>query len=249
MIHHASKSRAGLTLTEVLVATTVTTIVVGAVAAFSHAALQAWEVSTQSGNSTQAGRVVLAHIAQSVSKSRHVLNVTHVWGSSTTSTMPVATGSVLPLMPGTTLTGTTTMMLSTDQILLVWERDGEAGDPTPGQPNFVELVIFAPHKEHPQQLMELRPAVDAALVVPLDQPDVLWQWITRFRRGEDVRQPPTVLLGDLGGIHFEVDEFREPQGASGIVQQNVRTGLCVSPPNQPVAVFFGSATRRYLDGR
>jgi hypothetical protein len=245
MNHHASKSRAGLTLTEVLVATTVTTLVVGAVAGFSHAALQAWEVSTQSGNSTQAGRVVLTHIAQTVSTSRHVLNVSNIWGSSTNSTMPVAPGS---LISGTTLTGMTTT-LSTDQVLLVWEHDGEAGDPTPGQPNFVELVIFAPHKEYRQQLMELRPAVDASLVVPLDQPDVLLQWITRFRRGENVRQPPAVLLGDLGGIHFEVDEFREPQGASGIVQQNVRIGLCVSSPNQPASVFFGSAMRRYFDGR
>ena len=92
------------------------------------------------------------------------------------------------------------------------------------------------------------PKLDPSLVVALDQPALLYTFIDRFRNGQDIVQPPGELLNDLGSIHFDVAEYTEPQGIGGVVQQNVRISLCVSPINQPETVFFGSATRRYVSG-
>ena len=221
MTHHRSKTRTGLTLTELLVATTVTTLIVAAIGAFAHAALQGSEASMQAGNATQAGRVVLARIAHKTETSRQVFKISDTLGATT----------------------------GMDQVLLVWERDGEPDDPTPGLPNFVELLIYARAKYQPSLLWELRPQVDPALVVPTDQPALLFTWIDRFRSGQDVVQPPAVVLDDLGGIYFDVAEYTEPQGIAGLVQQNVQISLCISPRNQPSTVFFGSAMRRYLTGK
>jgi hypothetical protein len=177
------------------------------------------EVS-KTGTSIQAGRVVTARIAQKVATSRQVLKMS----------------DELRSMP------------QIDQVLIVWERDDEPGDTAPGQPNLVELVIYAPHKRTPGLLMELRPLVDPSLVASMDEPAVLYLWIDRFRAGQDIVQPPIVLMNGLGGVHFDVDEYVEPQGIGGVVQQNVRTILCVSPPEIEPDVFFGTATRRYVTG-
>lgn len=214
-------ARNGLTLAELLVATTVTTIVVAALGVFSKAVMDGCDQASKTGNATQACRVVTARIAQKVATSRQVLKMS----------------DALMRMP------------RMDQVLIVWERDGEPGDTAPGQPNLVELVIYAPHKNSPRQLMELRPSVDPTLIASPDDAATLHAWIERFREGQDVVQPPTVVLTDLGGIHFEVDEFPEPQGIGGVIQQNVRIILCVSPAEQEAAVFFGSATRRYVTGQ
>jgi hypothetical protein len=210
----------GLTLAELLVATTVTTIVVAALGVFSKAVMDGCEEASKTGNATQACRVVTARIAQKVATSRQVLNTSDA------------------LM----------RTLKMDDVLIVWERDGEPGDTAPGQPNLVELLIYAPHKNLPGQLMELRPSVDPTLIAAPDDAATLYAWIERFREGQDVVQPPIVVLTDLGGIHFEMDEFPEPQGIGGVTQQNVRIILCVSPAEQEPAVFFGSATRRYVTG-
>ena len=81
MTHCRSHNRSGLTLTELLVAMTVTTLIVAAVSAFSHAALQGWEAATQSGNTTQAGRVILSRIAQKVATSKKVLILSNSSGT------------------------------------------------------------------------------------------------------------------------------------------------------------------------
>lgn len=199
-------------------ATTVTSLVVAAIGAFAHAALQGWEASEQASDATQAGRVVSARIAHNTEMSLQVLK-----------------------LPDSMRAGN-----GMDQVLLVWEQDGEPGDLTPGQPNFVELVIYAQAKFQPSQLWEIRPQVDPALIVPIDQPALLVLWIDRFRSGQDILQPPTVLLDNLGGIYFDVAEYTEPQGIAGIVQQGVLISLCINPKNQPSRTFFGSAMRRYL---
>ena len=213
-------TRRGLTLAELLVATSVTAIVVVTLAVFTKAVMDGCEEVSKSGTSTQAGRVVTARIAQKVATSRQVLKMS----------------DELRSMP------------QIDQVLIVWERDDEPGDTAPGQPNLVELVIYAPHKRTPGLLMELRPHVDPLLVASMDEPAVLYLWIDRFRDGQDIVQPPIVLMNGLGGVHFDVDEYVEPQGIGGVVQQNVRTILCVSPPEIEPDVYFGTATRRYVTG-
>ena len=199
-------------------ATTVMALVVAALGVFTKAVMDGSDEATRIGNATQIGRVVLSRIAHKVEPSRQVLKMSDALRSKA----------------------------GMDQVLLVWERDGDPNDMAPGQVNFVELVIFAPAKNRPTQLWEIRPQVDPALTVPLDLPDLLFTWIELFRSGQSIVQPPTVVLDQLGGIHFEVDEYTAPEGIGGLVQQNVRTSLCISPPDQLSTVFFWSATRRYV---
>jgi hypothetical protein len=205
-------------LAELLVAMSVTGVIVAALGVFTKAVMDGSEAASETGATTQAGRVVIARIAQKVATSRQVLKPS----------------DTLRAMPGM------------DRVLIVWERDGEAGDAAPGQPNLVELVIYTPHKRLPAQIVELRPQVDPTLVAPVDDPALFYFWIDRFRDGQDIVQPPIVLMNELGGVHFDVDEYVEPQGIGGMVQQNIRISLCVSPPEGEPAVFFGSATRRYV---
>lgn len=216
----APSARRGLTLPELLVSMTVTAIVVSALAVFTKAVMDGCDSVSKTGNTTQAGRVVTARIAHEVATSRQVLKMSD------------------------TLRG----MPQMDQVLLVWDHDGQPGDTAPGQANWVELVIYASNKKLPTQLLELRPQVDPSLIVPLNDPTLLYAWIDQFRNGQNIVQPPVILFNDLGGIHFDVDETTDPQGIGGLVQQNVRIVLCVSPTGQDPAVFFGSATRRYVTG-
>ena len=215
---HAQIRRNGLTLAELLVATTITAMIVAALAVFTEAVMDGWDHATKTGTTTQTARVVLTRIANKVASSRQVLKMANGWG-------PTA---------------------GMDQVMVVWERDGEPNDTAPGQANVNELLIYATHKKNPVQLQELRPQVDPSLLVPLDEPTLLLALIDRFRNGQDIIQPAGELLNDLGGIHFDVEEYSEPQGIGGLVQQNVRISLCISPLNQPAAVFVGSASRRYV---
>jgi hypothetical protein len=205
-------------LAELLIASSVTALVVAALAVFTKAVMDGCDDASQSGIAAQASRVVTARVANSVAKARQVLK------------LPDA----LRAMP------------EMDRVLVVWERDGEPLDSAPGQPNFVELVIFAPHKSNSAQLLELRPQVDPTMVAPVDQPAVFFGWINRFREAQDVQQPPVILLNDLGGIHFDIDEYPEPAGIGGVVQQNVRIALCVSIADCEPTAFFASAIRRYV---
>lgn len=218
---NSAAARSGLTLAELLVATSITAIVVAALGVFTKAVMDGSDAASKTGTATQAGRVVTSRIAHKVATSRQVLKMS----------------DALRSMPGM------------DQVLLVWERDAKPGDTAPGQPNLVELVIYAPHKQIPAQLMEFRPQVDPSLIVPLNEPTTLYLWLDRFRNGQDIVQPPIVLMNDLDGVHFDVDEYPDPQGIGGVVQQNVRTVFCVSPPDTKPDVFFGSATRRYVTNK
>jgi hypothetical protein len=210
--------RRGLTLAELLVASCVTALVVTALAVFAKAVMDGCGDASNSGIATQASRVVTARITNSVAKSHQVLR------------LPDA----LLAMP------------EMKKVLVVWERDGGPSDTAPGQPNFVELVIFAPYSSNSAQLLELRPQVDPAMVAPVDQPAVFYTWINRFRDGQQVQQPSVALLDDLGGIQFDIDEYAEPEGIGGLVQQNVRIALCVNLTDSEPTAFFASATRRYV---
>jgi hypothetical protein len=211
------RRRHGLTLAELLVASTVTALVVSALAVFAKAVMDGCDRASELGNSTQASRVVAARIARSVAKSSRVLKLP----------------DSLRAKPGM------------DGVLIIWERDGELGDTAPGQPNFVELVIIAPSKGNQRLLLELHPRVSPTLVAPFDNPDTLYTWIDRFRSGTDVDNPPTVLLDALEGVHFDIDEYSEPEGIGGVVQQNVRVTLSVRQADAPSSVFIASASRRY----
>jgi hypothetical protein len=213
-----SNARSGLTLGELLIASSITAMTVAALGVFTKAVMDGCEAASKTSAASQAGRVITARIARSVATSQQVIKMS----------------DALRSMPGM------------DQVLIVWERDGEPGDVTPGQPNLAELVIYAPHKRTAVQLMELRPQVDPAIVAPLDDPALFYFWVDRFRDGQDVVQPPIVLMNELGGVRFDVEEYSEPQGIGGAVQQNVRTILCVSPADSEPRVFFGPATRRYV---
>ena len=216
MTRHKKASQTGLTLTELLVASTVTALIVTALSSFTLAVLEGWDEATRVGDATQAGRVIATRIAHKAETARAVLK----------------------------MSDTLRAMSGMDQVLLVWERDDQAADPLlAGSINFNELVIYAPSKSRPNELWEIRPQVDPSLIVPDDEPATLFTWIDRFRNGQYI-SPPAVLLTELGGIHFDVDETSEPQGIGGAVQRNVRISLCIAPTDQQPTVFFGSAPWR-----
>ncbi len=208
--------RRGLTLPELLVAMTITTMVVSALGVLTHTVMEGYKQANKTGNASQAGRVVLARIGHTVATSHQVLKGNNVTWSG------VLANS-----------------------LIVWERDGDADDVTPGQPNWVECVIFARKRTKPTELLEVRPNVDPSLVVPVDEPALMKYWVNRFRSGVDIVQPPIVLLTETGGVGVEVVNYSDPQGIGDMVHQDVRIRLCISPEREQPTVFFGSASRRY----
>ncbi len=233
MNRYPNHDRRGLTLAELLVATTVMSLVVTALAVFTKAVMDGTEQAAQTSTATQTSRVITARIAHKVAIAQRVLT----FSGTTTKKL---------LMTSESSGGWKSAVPGLDQVLILWERDGEPTDTAPGKANLIELVIYATHRNDAKQLLELRPKVDPSLVVADEDAKTMLFWLDRFRSGQDVEQPLTVLLNDLGGIRFEVEEYPEPQGIGGVVQQNVRMMICVSPENEVPTMFFSSATRRYV---
>jgi hypothetical protein len=216
MNSHRACPRTGLTLTELLVASIVTALLVVVMSSFTLAVLEGWDEATRVGDATQAGRVITSRIAHKVETSLALLKMSDALRS----------------------------MAGMDQVLMIWERDDQANDPLlAGSIHFNELVIYARSKTRPNELWEIRPQVDPTLEVPENEPATVYAWIDRFRSGQNI-SPPVVLISELGGVHFDVEEYAEPQGIGGVVQRNVRIGLSVAPAGQPATIFLGSTAWR-----
>jgi hypothetical protein len=218
MSHLVRSRRRGLTLAELLTATTITTMIVAALGVFTHAVMDGYQQTNQTGDTAQAARVVLSRISHMVATSRQVL------------TAP----------PGVSWPS------RLNACLIVWERDSEPGDTKRGQPNWNEVVIYAQSRKNDKNLLELRPTVDANEVVPLSDPNSMNSWIRQFCSELNVVTPVVVLLPNTKAIHFEITEKAEPQGIANLVQQDVRIRLCIRPADEKPTAFFGAATRRYV---
>ncbi len=227
--------RPAVTLAEMLIALTITTLIVGTLGVFSRAVLDGVEETTSTGNAHQEIRVTLARIERKVAESRRV---------------------VIP-------NGPLRVLWNTNEMLVLWERDGQPGDPNPGVMNYNELLIYTTPTEQLETggernmpvsvyrsassplLWEVRPAASETAVVDELDSSTLAMNLQLYRSGQNI-EPPTVLLTDLGGIHFDTLEFTEPEAMGGLRQQNTFVVLNIRPANQEPAVFCASMSKRYV---
>ncbi|MCS7304283.1 MAG: prepilin-type N-terminal cleavage/methylation domain-containing protein [Thermoguttaceae bacterium] len=137
------KTYSGLTLLEVLISLVVLVLVVGALMGLSRAVAIGSAYSDSVGLTSQHARVVLDRITRTVRQARANVN-----------------------FPG--------FLVVADQIgawrfpdcLVVWSPDSEPADPE-GMPRFSELVIYCPHPQQPNWLMEIRLPEDHRAVPPV----------------------------------------------------------------------------------
>jgi hypothetical protein len=228
--------RRAVTLPEMLVALTITTLIVGALGVFSRAVLDGVEQTTNTGNASQEVRVILARIDRKVAESRRI---------------------VIP-------TGPLRVLQDTNEMLVLWERDGQVGDPNPGLMNYNELLIYTTPSDSTSSgrlvglvstassssgssplLWEVRPAENQTAVVDVSDSTALAQNLQLFRSGQNI-EPPTVLLSDLGGIQFDTVETTEPESMGGLCQQNTHVVMHISPANQTPTIFCASMFKRYV---
>jgi hypothetical protein len=228
-------ARRAVTLPEMLIALTITTLIVGTLGVFSRAVLDGVEETTSTSNANQEVRVILARIDRKVAESRRV----------------VVASAALRLVQDTSAQ------------LVLWERDGQTGDLNPGVMNYNELLIFttpagSSHSGHglgapvatnsstsSALLWEIRPAATEVAVVDESDSSSLAIKLATYRGGQNI-EPPTVLLADLGGIHFDTQEFTEPQTMGRLRQQNIRVAIHIQPVNQAPTLFCASMSRRYV---
>ncbi len=141
--------RCGLTLMELLIATSIMAMVAGTLGALAHGVQSAFEYTEGHGLATQHARVVLDRIAQ------------HVETATASEEFPGFL--VVPWREGS---------LDFPEMLVVWHPDEKAADPD-GLPRYDELVIYAPNPSVPSQLLEFTIPSDARTVPP---PGDLAQW-------------------------------------------------------------------------
>ncbi len=207
--------RAAMTLPELLVGAFVAALITVTLGAVSEAVLDAHDHSRSVGECAQAARAIFARIQRQMSASRQVIP----------------------------FPGNPDHWPGMEEVLILWQEDGAAGDPDPGEPNWHETVIYAPRLDRGNELLELRPRRRAR--VPLNNPVLFYLRVLLFRSGREVEQP-TVLMENLAGVHFQIEEFDEPEGIAALRQHNVLVGLAVQPSAGPARLFFGSAVLRFV---
>jgi len=205
-----------MTLPELLVSAFVAALITASLAAVTDAVLDASNHSRSVGECAQTARVIFARIQRQMAASRQVIP----------------------------FPGDPANWPGMEKVLVLWQSDGEAEDPNPGEPNWDETLIYAPRPGRSNELLELRPTRTA--LVPLSSPARFYLWVELFRAGRQVQQPVTVLLDNLAGIYFRIDQFDEPEGIAALRQQNVLIGLAVQPSTGLARTFFGSATLRFV---
>ncbi|MBN1591350.1 MAG: prepilin-type N-terminal cleavage/methylation domain-containing protein [Pirellulales bacterium] len=143
------KRRSGLTLIELMVASTIMAITVAALAVLAHAVQSGAEYGNGHGQAVQHARVTFERI-------------TRLANEATTS----------PQFPGLLVVATNQAGNLYPDTLVVWHPSGVPSDPE-GLPRFSELVIFCPRAGHPNELIELTAPSDTR-TVPMYKNQALW---------------------------------------------------------------------------
>jgi len=156
--------RSGLTLIELLVASAIMGMTVAALAVLAHAVQVGTEYGEGHGEAIQHGRVTLERI-------------TRLANEATTS----------PQFPGF-------LPLYVEQdgnrypdTLVVWHPTGTPVDPE-GLPRFNEVVIFCPHAEQPNELIQLTAPDDTRTVPPYDDRTAWLAEVDALKGSESSRQ-------------------------------------------------------------
>lgn len=137
--------RSGLTLLELLIAMSIMVIVVAALAGLARAVQLGSEYGEGHGAATQHARVVIERISRSVQQ---------------------ATAS--ESFPGFLVVAEEAGAWRFPDTLVVWRPEGAPADPD-GLPRFSELVIYCPHPDVPNQLLEVTVPGDGRTVPPVEQ--------------------------------------------------------------------------------
>ena len=166
----ACAGRRGLTLLELLIATSIMAMVVVTLGTLAHGVQSAFEYTEGHGLAVQHARVVLDRIARRVEDA--------------TANEHFPGFLVVPWREGS---------LEFPEVLVVWHPDGEAADPD-GLPRYDELVIYAPNLSVPSQLLEFTIPSDTRTVPP---PGDLAQWRSELDTLRSSGHLQSVALTDL----------------------------------------------------
>src|SRR5262245_16572071 len=126
---HSIDCRAGLTLLELLLASTIMALLVAALASMASAVYRTNEYSQGYGEAAQHARVVLQRITRKINKATANANYPGAWVIHRT-----VGGATFP------------------EVLVVWHPTGAAIDAA-GQPRVKELVIYCPSGTAPNELL------------------------------------------------------------------------------------------------
>jgi hypothetical protein len=130
----------GLTLLELMMAMSIMTMVIGALAGLAWTSQEGFEYSEGYGAATQHARIALDRIARTVSK---------------------ATAN--EQFPGCLAVAETVSSWRYPDTLVVWRPSGTAADPN-GLPRYCELVIYCPSANNPKELVEITAPSDTRTV-------------------------------------------------------------------------------------
>lgn len=262
--HHRPPTRPGLTLIELMLAITLTVLVMGAMAAVTKGVQMSYAYTEGYGTVTQHARVVIDRIARNVKQ---------------------ATAN--ESFPGFLVLADTEGTYTFPETLVIWRPSGAPSNPQ-GLPRYNELVIYAPAPENPNELVEFTTPSDTRQAP--DASDVT-AWTAAIRTLKRASSTQKVSLTTLlrtaltnsstrGAVRFvsrltpsDADWTNYTQGSSawnqlawprglqgsrwGMRQAWLRMELQFQPqPNLAVpgsslstAVFFGSATVEFALAR
>lgn len=165
-----SARRSGLTLLELLIAMSITVIIVGTLSGLVKAVHSTSEYGEGHGMATQHARVALERISRTIHE---------------------ATAN--ESFPGFIVVAESIAGWRFPDTLVVWHPEGAAADPA-GLPRFNELVIYAPHPSQPSQLLEITAPSDTRIVPPVND---LAQWSSELTVIKSSSSSQRVVLTDL----------------------------------------------------
>jgi hypothetical protein len=137
--------RRGLTLLELLIATSMMLMLAGVIGGLASAVQTSARYSQGHGSATQQARVALERITRKVRQATTAVD-----------------------HPGFVVVSSTIEGWRFPDTLIVWSPQGAPANPQ-GPPLVRELVIFSPHPQKPKQLLEITAPLDGR-ALPLDQP-------------------------------------------------------------------------------
>ncbi len=167
-----ARQRGGLSLIELLVASTLLAIMAGVVGGLSFASTSAWRYGQGQAVATQHARVAMQRI-----------------------TRAVRTAYANPDNPGCAVIYETLGTWRFPDTLVVWSPTGTPTNPD-GQPLVSECLIFCPDPADPSQLVEIRDATDTR-TIPLSSEITQPTWVTLVNGVKTSPSATKVVLTDL----------------------------------------------------
>lgn len=159
-----------MTLLELMIATTILLMVVGALGGLARTAQQGFEYSEGYGAATQHARVVLDRIAQNACQAK-----------------------ANDQFPGCLVVAETVDTYRYPDTLVIWRPSGAAANPT-GLPCYNELVIYCPSPGAANQLVEITAPTDTRTVPAVDNASA---WQTELATLKKASTSKSVVLSTL----------------------------------------------------